>query len=84
MFLSSFYQTQSVCQRIVKCVIMAYHGIKSSLRRFLIVSFFLKVLLWNRSVPMNDSRFFPARTVDSDLHNFTAQLFCLDDESAIA
>ena len=38
MFLSSFYQT--ICQRIVKCVIMAYHGIKSSLRRFLIVRFF--------------------------------------------
>ena len=31
--------------------------------------------MWNRSVPTNDSRFFPARTVDSDLHNFTAQLF---------
>ena len=51
---------------------------------FLDCEIFLKVLLWNRSVPMNDSRFFPARTVDSDLHNFTAQLFCLDDESALA
>ena len=40
MFLSSFYQAQPICQIIVKCVIMAYHGIKSSLRRFLIVSFF--------------------------------------------
>ena len=38
MFLSSFYQT--ICQRIVKCVIMAYHGIKSSLRRFFIVRLF--------------------------------------------